>query len=114
MFSIVFFLFMDMGTSGELIFSILKGRPKGWKWGGGLIRGWKFPKDILLLVGLEFISVVSDTNVMTGMTYIGIILIWVGVLKLWVVGHLFSLWTLFSHPSSTLKNVWTWVGLGIN
>ena len=69
MFSIVFFLFMDMGTSGELIFSILKGRPKGWKWGGGLIRGWKFPKDILLLVGLEFISVVSDTNVMTGMTY---------------------------------------------
>ena len=51
-FSIVFFLFMDLGNSGDLRFYILKGRPKGWKGGGGLIRGWKFPKDLVLLVGL--------------------------------------------------------------
>ena len=52
MFSIVLFLFMNVGTSGDLGFSILKGRPEGWKGGGGLIRGWKFPKDLVLLVGL--------------------------------------------------------------
>ena len=69
MFSIVFFLFMDPGTSGKLIFYILKGRPKGWKGGRGFIRGWNFPKDLFLFVGLEFISLVTDTNVMTGMTY---------------------------------------------
>ena len=67
MFSIVLFLSMDLVTSGELVFSILKDRPEGWKGGGGFIRGWKFSKDLYLLVGLDFISVVSDTNVMTGM-----------------------------------------------
>ena len=57
---------------------------RGW----GIIRGWKFPKDLFLLVGLEFISVVSDTNAMTGMTHewsystLGRCF-----LKLWGVGH---------------------------
>ena len=88
MFSIVLFLSMDLVTSGELVFSILKDRPEGWKGGGGFIRGWKFSKDLYLLVGLDFISVVSDTNVMTGMTHdwnYYTLSRW--VLKLWGVGH---------------------------
>ena len=79
---------MDLETSGKLRFSILKGRPEGWKGGGGLIRGWKFPKDLFLLVGLEFISVVSDTNDMNGMTHDwNYYTLGRCVLKLWGVGH---------------------------
>ena len=60
---------MDLGISGELRFSILKGRLEGWKGGGGLIREWYFPKAMVSLVGLEFIFLLSDANVMTGMTH---------------------------------------------
>ena len=60
---------MDVGTSGDLGFYMLKGSPKGWKGGGELISGWDFSKALVLLVGLEFISVVSDTNFMTGMIH---------------------------------------------
>ena len=60
---------MNVGTSGDLGFYMLKGRPKEWKGDGELISGWDFSKALVLLVGLEFISVVSDTNFMTGMIH---------------------------------------------
>ena len=60
---------MGLDISGKLRFFILKGRPEGWKGGGGLFSGWDFPNALILLVGLEFISLVSDTNLMTGMIH---------------------------------------------
>ena len=60
---------MDTGTSGDLVFSILKSRPVGWQVVGGLIRRWKCSKALVLLVVLEFICIVSDTNYMNVMTH---------------------------------------------